>query len=279
MLAKRLSDAPPAIVFSHANGFPAATYSTLFAAWRKAGYAVHAIEKFGHDPDYPVTNNWPRLRDQLVDFVRRDVGRPAFLVGHSLGGYVSVLAASHAPQLVRGVVLLDSPIVGGWRGHSLRMAKLAGLMPRMSPGKVAQRRRHEWPSAEAVHAHFSSKPVFARWHAGVLDDYVAHGTEPWAQGRRLAFQREVETIIYNTLPHDIPDRLRRHPLRAPCAFIGGTQSVELRQVGLAATRQLTHGRLSWMEGSHLFPFEKPLETAHEVVRWLRELDRLAPAQR
>ena len=48
---------PNTIVFSHANGFPAGTYRTLFEAWRAAGYAVHAVEKYGHDPRWPVTNN------------------------------------------------------------------------------------------------------------------------------------------------------------------------------------------------------------------------------
>ena len=36
-----------AIVFAHANGFPAGTYRLLFARWRAAGYAVLAIEKLG----------------------------------------------------------------------------------------------------------------------------------------------------------------------------------------------------------------------------------------
>ena len=58
---------PVDLVFSHANGFPAGTYEQLFKTWRAAGWRVKAVEKFGHDPAYPVTSNWPRLRDQLVD--------------------------------------------------------------------------------------------------------------------------------------------------------------------------------------------------------------------
>ena len=37
------SGAPPTIVFSHANGFPAGTYRVLFDAWRSAGYRVVAM--------------------------------------------------------------------------------------------------------------------------------------------------------------------------------------------------------------------------------------------
>lgn len=259
------------IVFSHANGFPASTYRTLFEAWRKAGWQVHALDKIGHDPKYPVTSNWPHLRDQLTDFVRREVGGPVVFVGHSLGGYLSLLAACQCPELARAVVLLDSPLVAGWRAHSVHMAKLSGLMARISPGKVAQRRRHDWPDVDAVQAHFEAKAAFARWDPRVLADYVHHGTEPSPSGRSLSFRREIEARIYNTLPHHIPQLMRRHPLKAPAAFIAGTQSVELRQVGLAATRRLTHGRISWIEGSHLYPFERPIETAREVLRWAERL--------
>jgi hypothetical protein len=57
------------------------------------------------------------------------------------------------------------------------------------------------------------------------------------------------------------------------AFIGGTQSTEVRQVGLAATRALTRARIDWLEGSHLFPMERPDETAAAVLRWLDEVRR------
>jgi hypothetical protein len=55
------------------------------------------------------------------------------------------------------------------------------------------------------------------------------------------------------------------------AFIGGTRSAELRQVGLEATRALTRGRIAWIEGSHLFPMERPLDAAAAVLQALEAL--------
>jgi len=265
-----------AIVFSHANGFPAGTYRVLFDAWRAAGWQVHAVGKFGHDPRHPVTSNWPHVRDELIGFIEREVdlssrGAP-YLVGHSLGGFLSVLAASKRPDLARGVVLLDSPIVAGWRASTLRFAKATGIGERYSPAFVSKRRRQHWPSAEAALTHFASKAAFARWQPEVLRDYIASGTEPdAANGQTLAFRREVETAIYNTLPHHIGALLRRQPLRCPVAFIGGSESAEVRMVGLKATQRLTQGRMSTVPGSHLYPFERPAETAAEVLGWLGKL--------
>ena len=259
----------PTIVFSHANGFPAGTYRLLFEAWRDAGCTVAAIDRYGHDADYPVTSNWPRLREQLLQLVQAQ-GGAVHLVGHSMGGYLSLQAACKRPALALSVVLIDSPIVAGWRAHSVHMMKLSGLMPRFSPGRVSLRRRWQWPSREAAFEHFAAKSAFACWQPEVLRDYIACGTEPdpasSSGGVRLAFHRDVETALYNTLPHNLPQWLRRHPPKAPVHYLGGTRSSEGRQAGMAATRALVHERITWIEGSHLFPMEKPAETAAAVLR-------------
>lgn len=259
------------LIFSHANGFPAGTYRKLFATWADAGWRVLALDKFGHDPAFPVVSNWRPTRDELIAFIEHSGAQaPVHLVGHSLGGYLSLLVACRRPDLTAGVVLMDSPVLSGWRAHSVRVAKLTGLIGRVSPARVSRRRRRHWPSDEAVRAHFEPKRAFARWDPAVLDDYLATGFEPDpAGGVQLAFSREVETRLYNTLPHHLGALLHAHPPRCPVSFIGGTQSAEIRQVGLAATRRLVHDRLLWIEGSHLFPMERPDETAAAVLKLLK----------
>ena len=91
----------PLIIFSHGNSFPASTYSVLFRNLEARGFAVKSIEKFGHDPAYPVTSNWPHLVQQLADFTQKQVeksGKAAFLVGHSLGGFLSLMCAAKHPD-------------------------------------------------------------------------------------------------------------------------------------------------------------------------------------
>jgi pimeloyl-ACP methyl ester carboxylesterase len=262
------------IVFSHANSFPASTYRTLFEGWRAAGYEVHAIEKFGHDPRYPVTMDWPHLVEQLKDFIERQVGHSAYLVGHSLGGYLSMMAASDYPYLAQGVVVLDSPLLTGWKSAGAGLAKRLGTFHRvMPPSRISAQRTHEWASLQAAGEHFGSKPKFAAFHPHILADYLQQGTEPHGEGhqsatRRLSFRREVETAIYNTMPHELLQAFRRHPLHCPVAFIGGKRSKELRAVGLSGIRQLVGRNISWIDGTHLYPFEHPALTVAEVLQWL-----------
>jgi len=258
------------LVFAHANSFPAGTYRHLFDGWAAAGFDVRAIDRFGHDPRYPVTTDWPHLVDQLHDFIVHEVGHPVFLVGHSLGGFLSMMLARRHPALAQGVVVLDAPLLSGWKAAAIGLAKRMGAMHRVMPSRVSAQRTTEWASEDQVHHHFRSKAKFAAFHPQVLHDYIRTGTAASTngQGRSLRFSREVETAIYNTMPHGLLADFRRHPHRCPMAFIAGTRSSELRRVGLGGTRQVFGSRISWVEGSHLYPFERPEHTTREVLRWL-----------
>ena len=258
------------IVFAHGNSFGAGTYQQVFKVWRDAGYEVFAPERFGHDPRFPVSSNWPGLRDELIAFIEQS-GGPACLVGHSLGGLLSLMAACKRPDLAQGLVMLDSPVITGWRAHSVQVFKRTGLIKKVSPGKVSQHRRHRWPDRDAVLAHFASKAVFARWDPQVLADYVATGFIEDGSELTLAFRREVETQIYNTLPHHLGRLLHRHPPQCPVAFIAGTRSAEIRQGGAEAAKALARDRFVWFEGTHLYPMERPADTATEVLRQIASM--------
>ena len=266
------------IVFSHANSFPLGTYRVLFEHLRARGFTVGGVERFGHDPRYPVSSNWPHLVQQLADFAagqQQASGEPVFLAGHSLGGFLSVMAAARHPELARGVLLIDSPLVGGWRASAVGVAKRTPLLGALSPGRISRARRNTWASSEEALEHFQRKKIFARWDPQVLRDYVEHGLLDQDGKRVLAFEREVETAIYNTLPHNLDALLRRHPLRCPAAFIGGRSSVEMRQVGMTLTERITQGRITMLDGSHLFPMEQPLTTAAAIEAALLNLQAIS----
>ncbi len=82
--------------------------------------------------------------------------------------------------------------------------------------------------------------------------------------RTLSFDRDVETRIYDALPHQLDRLFERHPPRCPVAFVGGRQSAELRRTGLTLTRRIAGDRIAMIDGSHLFPMERPEATAEAV---------------
>jgi pimeloyl-ACP methyl ester carboxylesterase len=185
-----------------------------------------------------------------------------------------MLAAWRRPELARCVVMLDSPVVAGWRAHVWRLAKALGLGRKLSPGGIAQRRRNVWPSRDAAYEHFISKRIFQAWAPGALDDYLEHGLAPHPDGVQLRFDRDVEASIYSSLPHDMAKVLRQ-PYPLPIGFVAGTRSEELRQAGMDSTRKLVGENLVMIEGTHLYPMESPQLTAQltreMIARLLPEL--------
>ena len=248
----------PLLHFTHGNSYPSGSYARLLGELGR-DFDVHTTDMLGHDPRYPVGDNWHALVEELIAQLER-YDEPAILVGHSLGGAISMLAAWRRPELARCVVMLDSPVVAGWRAHAWRLVKALGLARKLSPGGVAQRRRMVWPSRQAARDHFMAKPMFQAWAPGAIDDYLEHGLAPHPEGVQLRFDRDVEAAIYSSLPHDMGPVLRR-PFPVPIGFIAGTRSEELRQAGMASTRKLVGDKLVTIEGTHLYPMESPQLTA------------------
>ncbi len=252
----------PILHFSHANSYPANTYRVFFKHLRHH-YDVQALDLHAHNPRYPVDNGWHGLARELRDELIARYDQPVILVGHSLGGILSLMVAKARPDLVRCVVLLDSPVVAGWRAWILRIAKAIGRDDQFSPAKFSARRRTLWSDMQTAYRHYADKPIFARWEPGVLNDYVEHGLVPHPQGVTLRFTRETETAVYRTLPHHV-GRLVRRNFPVPVGFIGGMESAECRQAGMAATRNLVGRHIRLLPGGHLFPMESPALAAHAV---------------
>jgi pimeloyl-ACP methyl ester carboxylesterase len=49
----------------------------------------------------------PGQADEIVRILREEVGRPAWLLGHSVGGAVMMLVADRAPELVLGLISVE----------------------------------------------------------------------------------------------------------------------------------------------------------------------------
>lgn len=255
------------IQFVHANSYPADTYR-VFLNHLRAHYDIAALPLHAHDPAYPITNGWQSLVQELIATL--DARRPAILVGHSMGGMLALMAARARPDLVRAVLLLDAPVVAGWRAVLLRIAKAVGVDRKLSPARFSEKRRNVWPDRDAAYDHYAAKPLFAAWPPAVLRDYVEHGTVPSDDGVTLRFTREAETAVYRSLPHHLGSLVRGN-FPVPVGFIGGADSVECRRAGLRATRRLVGRNFRKIPGGHLFPLEHPAGAATAVHQMAQAL--------
>ncbi len=260
----------PKIHFAHANGFSAKTYNKLFS-FLAEDFEINYLERHAHNPKFPVANGWERLRDELrEDIEKRYAGEKVVGVGHSLGGILHLLVAVEKPELYEAIVLLDAPIISRLSSFGIKILKRAGLLEKIPLVKSTRFRRSRWRTRDEAFEHFLTKEKFQKFDEEVLRHYVEHGTIEDESGVNLFFKPSVEAKIYQTLPDYLPKL--KGKLKIPAAYIGGTRSQEARLARLGFMRKHFSFQFRFVEGTHLFPFEKPLETAvtiKEIIKTIR----------
>ena len=251
----------PKIHFAHANGFPAKTYAKLFS-FLSNDFEIGFLERHAHNPKFPVSDNWRFLKDELRETIEKNYTEKIIGVGHSLGGVLHFLVAVENPELYSQIILLDAPVISRLSSHGLRFLKLTKMIDRYSPSQMTRFRRNLWKSKAEVFEHFSQKPKFAAFDKDVLRDYVEHGTICTEKGFELFFAPKTEAQIYRTIPHNLPNF--RGKLKIPAAYIGGTHSKEGKLARLSFMKKHFPIDFYQIEGSHLFPLEKPQLTAEKI---------------
>ncbi len=249
----------PAIVFVHANGFNARTYLPLLQQLADP-FAVMALDMRGHGrsglPTQERGGNWHVFRDDLIH-VLSSFSTPPVLVGHSMGGTSSLLAAAKRPDLVAGVIAFDPPILPFLLQWGMRF----GLISMRSRAKHplvrgAQNRRRNFDTRAAAIARYTERRPFASWQDGFLQNYLADGLREDGDQFALSCDPAWEAHNYMAHGHDIWGALRN--LKSPCLLVGGDGSgVVLRRKNLTRLAALNPSiQTRHIEGaSHFLPME------------------------
>lgn len=252
----------PMLAFAHANGIPGHSYDTFLAPLADA-YSLHVVERLGHHADYPVDAGWYSLSRELQAELA-PLPKPLVGVGHSLGAVLMYLVAQRHPEWFSALVMLDPPLLNGWHGKAMALAKLTGHVDRVTPAGKSRGRRDFWPDREALDSYFSSRPLFQRFDSRSLQDYLKAGLEPvtGGEGWRLRFRPEIEVAIFR----HTPTKATAMPvLKVPGAIITAKQS-PAPFLHCARRHVKRHGMAHVLaEGAHMFPLERP-EASAELLR-------------
>lgn len=98
------------VIFAHGGGQSRRSWTRAARCVSAAGFASLVYDQRGHgDSDWSEDGHYTLdvFRDDLLR-VLEQWGRPAVVVGASLGGLVAMMAAAEAPPLLRGVVAIDT---------------------------------------------------------------------------------------------------------------------------------------------------------------------------
>lgn len=261
----------PLLHFAHANGVPSAVYNKMLHALDD-DFAVRTLPVMGTDPRYPVTDNWPRLVEQVADSIREQCAGPVIGVGHSMGGLCTFRAAHQYPELFRAVVIMDPPVINGWGALSFGLMKKLGMADRITPAGKSAGRREIWGSRDEARATLGRKKFFQAFDPDCFEDYLLFGLTNADSGVRLTVPVATEVAIFRCTPDNA--WRYRSPIKVPGVLLTGAQS-EFEGSGfaerMARQQRMLHKKV---EGGHMFPLEKPLLTAEAIRASLRQIGML-----
>lgn len=263
--------ARPVVVFAHANGYPPEAYRTLFEP-----LLPHCrLMTVEHRPFWQrgpalTTQHWQVYADDLIETLRREASEPVFLVGHSMGAVIGMLAALQQPGLFSGIVALDPvliPLKMWLPGQFLRV--VGNELPMV---KSALRRPGAFDSHEAAFAFYRKKRPFRRVSDEVLWDYVLSGHAiQEGGGVSLRWAGAWEACVYRSAPLMLR-RLRG--LHIATLGIVGRDSDVCRAGNLKKwQRAMPSAEIHTVEGGHLVPLENPGACVKLITPFLsREFD-------
>jgi pimeloyl-ACP methyl ester carboxylesterase len=104
-------DGPPVILI-HGMAASLCDWNELIPELVHHGYSTYALDLLGHGdsakPDDPGLYNVDFIYKHFLTWLDSlQLKEPPILIGHSLGGYISLMHALHQPQAIRSLVLID----------------------------------------------------------------------------------------------------------------------------------------------------------------------------
>ena len=262
------------VLWLHANGYPALTYTPLLKRLADSGRIVYALDFAAHGNSAEPAGDfqdWFYFRDQalaLLEYLKLPRVR---LIGHSLGGASSLLTAARLQEAaqagaatthVESLCLLDPTV------FTPLLSYLLGPLPNPM-AKAAENRRRVFKSLKIVARSYRMHPAFADWRKDVFEAYLRYALRARDDGQyELVLPPAVEARIFRTLKAGHWAHHRR--VHAPMLVLQAAKSQvcpdRARNILMRANPASRSARHEL--GSHFFPMEFPDWTVDRLLEFL-----------
>lgn len=260
----------PLIHLAHANGFPPVTYQKAIQSLLPHYHVISFFARplWGNTPPEWL-HHWSQMADDLVESLKKFSPKKIIGIGHSLGGVLTLYAATKELDIFSRVILIDPTMLAPNILLKIKFMKLFGLETRYHLVKGALRRRRTWESTKAAYEYFRGRALFKNWSDEIVKLYAVSMTGAVPEGGvQLIYSPEWEARIYKTIPTDVWKFAAL--LQQPTLVIRGETSntftadseKAFKKVNPKATFEVVRGT------GHLVPQEKPEEVGVFVENFL-----------
>ena len=191
------------------------------------GIDIHAPDMIGYGRrrSEEIGLDLPGQASELLRYLREEVGQPAWLLGHSVGGAVAMMMAERAPELVRGLISVEG-------NFTLRDAFWCARIAALGEEEWAA----EYGAMEDAPATWLDKNAIEAY-----DERIDWAREILANQPYTTVQRMARSVMLETGKPDWFELVRRVLVRTPLYLLGGEQSAagwDVPEWVLAAARRI-----------------------------------------
>jgi lipase len=253
-------DGPP-LIFLHATGFQPWLWHPL-ARELACAYRIVAPSFCEHRETDPENGglSWVTLAEDLVRLCNLLQLKKPFLVGHSMGGTVHLIAHALSGLQAMGMILIE-PILLPKAFYHGRMS-----VDEHPFAAKAIRRTNFWHNRDEAMAYLRSRPLFQRWDDEMLDLYISHGMMGGENGGlKLTCTPQREAALFMGGRQFDPWPLLPK-VSCPALLIEGEKSETVGFIDLNRMQSLIPDckRHLVKDAGHLIPMERPQEVTRLI---------------
>ncbi len=259
----------PPVIFTHGTGLEAHLWKP-YAEALSDRFHCYALNARGHGGSSNGFESfaWGEMAADLISFIDHfKIARPV-AIGHSMGAATIVLAEGLRPGSIGRAVLIDPIILqpswyqGEWTTRNDMMAART------------LKRRHTWPSHQAMIESFRDRAPFDTWQPEYLELYAHHGTEPSGADSaiRLKCTPQTESRCYLG-GHQTDPAPAVAGFTPPTMLLRGAADTDTRSLTLFKELGETFPDVRTVEikgGTHFVPMERPADVLGEIDRFIAE---------
>ena len=218
-------DDAPRVVLVHGAMDRGASFSRVVGYLHDYVVTTYDRRGYAHSMDMPVAETLDAHIDDLIGILEATSdGGPSTVIGHSLGGVISLAAAARRHDLVHAVGVYESPMpwLDWWPTSSAGSRTLE--VDTDDPGQSAER--------------------FMRFLVGDMAwEMLPMKTQEQRRAEGPALLADLRALRIATPPYE-PDRLKM-----PVAIAGGSDSRDHHKQGCEAMATMFHTDVQWVEGA------------------------------
>lgn len=254
------------IFFAHANGFPSEVYSHLFEHLKD--YDIDYIPMLGHGKHF-IKSSWKDVVPEIINYFETNYSEPVWAIGHSFGAVSLAFAAEQRPDLFKGLIMMDPPVLSRKIRWILAITQCLGISHKFMPlAKKSAKRSDHFPSRQFIADKLRNKFLFKNFSESSFDNYVQYGFKEAENGIDLRFKKEIETKIFALTPpfyKAVKLKVPSYYLYATYGDIADTRNINSIKHLFPKTEFIP------FEGGHLFPLEQTEKCANICLEILSKV--------